>query len=142
MTKEEKTERARERLIRWEKNQRDMLTNLLNIVFGLATGLLAFIANSVPQPIDFSGPWWMFLLLGLSILAAGVAYLSRFHDFRKTAEITRLKYYQIKDGKDNKVLIEEHRKESSRLGTLTYTCVFMQILAFVLAVIIFCYTRL
>lgn len=117
MTDEEKkdlkTEQARERLVRWEAHRRDMLTNSINIVFGLATGLLGFVANINHEPKTWDSIWWVFLLLGISILFAIGAGFSRFWSFRHVADLNRLEYNDLLNGTDRSSKVEEHRSLST-----------------------------
>lgn len=140
-TKEAQIKNAKDRLIRWEEYRREMLSNLLNITLGLSTGLLGFVANVYHNPKNNTGQWWTYLLLGVSIFAAGIAWFSRFHDFRKTTEINKLKYLALKQNKNHDRVIENYRKCTSVLGTLTHTCVFIQIFAFLIAIVIICYSE-
>jgi hypothetical protein len=139
MTTEEQEilKEAQARLVRWEEYRRKMLTNVFNLLLALATGLLGFIATQEGIPKS-NTVWWTYTFLGSSILAAVVGGFSRFYDFRYTTMIVKAKRDEAKNGKSQKDEKKKYRSIAEDFSALTYTCLFLQAIAFSIAVILVC----
>ena len=102
----------------WQEVTRDHLGGLINIVLGLATGLLAFESTLLLER-KFTAPCaFGFGLLAVGLLSASVWFalwcaVNRLSDFRLTAKIAREREKGATD-------LEEKREKSRLLGEITW----------------------
>lgn len=114
-------EAARESFVRWQSATREQFSAVSNLVLGLATGLLAFLANTPSELKTSDGCLLAISVISLVLLTASVAVAiscayNRLHDFRKTAQIAR------KRSKGDP-LVSEDRLETRVLGEISW-CLF------------------
>lgn len=114
--------------VRWQTNTVKQLGNANNLVFGLATGLLAFQVNLLlghhlfgvcPRGFGIAAV----LFLGISIGFALGCTLNRLADFRLTAAIARRREKQLGG-------LSTRRKLAKDLGKRTWELFVTQLLSF------------
>lgn len=114
--------------VRWQKVTREHLGGLINLVLGLAAGLLAFESMLLLEG-KFTAPCAFGLgLLAVVMLSASVGFalwcaVNRLSDFRLTTQIARGKEKGATD-------IEEKREESRLLGKTTWRLLKVQLWLF------------
>lgn len=112
------TDDASDSFIRWQKVTREHLGGLINLVLGLATGLLAFESTLLLEK-KFTAPGaFDFGLSAVVLLSASIGFalwcaVNRLSDFRLTTQIALGREKGATD-------LEEKRKESRLLGKTTW----------------------
>jgi len=114
--------------VRWQEATREHLGGLINLVLGLAAGLLAFESTLLLER-RFTAPCAFGLsLLAVVMLSASVGFalwcaVNRLSDFRLTTQIAR--------GKEKETtVLEEKREESKLLGKITWRLLKVQLWLF------------
>jgi hypothetical protein len=124
-------EMDRESYLRWQEIAITQLGYTINLVMTLSGAVLAFVVKEkLDEKIKAYGCEWRFALacLGLSVLAAIVANVTRASDFRYTRRAAR---ERMKDGKDH----QELHDKAECLGAWTWRLFYCQAATFALAVI-------
>ena len=104
--------------VRWQEVAREHLGGLINLVLGLATGLLAFestllLEKKFTAPCAFGLGLLALILLSISVGFALWCAVNRLSDFRLTAQIAR--------GTDKGATdLKAKREESKSLGKTTW----------------------
>ncbi|NOS96913.1 MAG: hypothetical protein HOP25_00375 [Methylotenera sp.] len=114
--------------VRWQQITRDQFTSVANLVFVLATGLLAFQSNMLLNHKFTYCCAYGFAIASLFLLAASVVFalfcaVNRLRDFRLTANIARCSEKEKTD-------LEELRGEANSLGSLSWALFWIQLTFF------------
>lgn len=131
---ERKLKEIKERLVRWEDNRRKQLGVTNNIVLGLSTGLLGFLASYLNDKsrdayLDFA-MYFLFASVALAILVSFI----RLYDFRRTVQVIYLEKEELEKQIDHGLKKEMLRKCTRRLGNWTWGLLIAQVTLFLIGV--------
>jgi hypothetical protein len=121
---------TKESFIRWQAITREHMSRVSDLLLGLASGAIAFLANLLLEGKASAPCAALFALVallagGLSVLVALWCAWNRLRDFRATMQIARRR----EDGATDSELAPE-RARVNEIGTITWLLFRIQILLF------------
>ena len=126
---------TKESIVRWQAITREHMSRVSDLVLGLASGAVAFLANLLLGGKSLAPCAEAFALValaaaGLSVLVALWCATNRLSDFRATMQIARRR----EDGATDSELAVE-RTRVREIGTMTWVLFRIQILLFGIAAV-------
>jgi hypothetical protein len=129
----------KESFVRWQGISIQQLGYSINLILAFAAAALGFAFNLLKDPCFPTFCWSKtlfsssLLLIGISVMLGLLCTVNRLCDFRKTTRIARCREQYCRDGKPETEidsLLDEHRKETKRLGERTWNLFYGQVAAF------------